>query len=277
MKRTLSIAIVLTLLVAAVLPLAGCQRKVTVKTGEIVLCTAGEIIEDNTEEIEVSESEAADYSVTTTVITCEEHSDLGRLYSEAQQAILAGDLDAARVKLQAILDRDPTYRKAKDQLAAIDDGQTPSADDDTTDPGATDPGTTDPGDEPIGPVVNLAKWVPDAIDGYTAQGIIADVASLSRQYIPKAKAADQLVIAVDQVIDAAAATAGAKALTVEYPEKATTKTIGGFAVTAGARGEFAAASFADGPLVVVVELHSTGDAGTSLIDEVLAVVAAITR
>lgn len=71
MRRPLSVLLVAGLLVGAVLPLTGCGRKVTVTTGEIVLCTAGEIIEDNTEQLEVPADKVADYSVTTTVITCD--------------------------------------------------------------------------------------------------------------------------------------------------------------------------------------------------------------
>ena len=277
MKKSLTLALVI-LLVAAALSLSGCSRKVTVTTGEIVICTAGETIEDNTEQIEVPEDEAADYSVTTKVITCDQHSDLSTLYDEAQQAIIDGDLVTARERLATIVDRDPTYRNAQKQLDEIDSGATPEPD--TGDqPSAETPETPDdPGTgEPEGPVVDLAKWVPDVIEGYTAQGIIADVASLSRQYLPKSDAADQLVIAVDQMVDAEAAAAEAAAVGAQYPDASDGTTVGAYTVTVGARDRFAVAAFADGPLLVVVELHGTSGKGADLIDDVLAVVGSITR
>jgi hypothetical protein len=252
---------------------------VTVTTGEIVLCTAGEIIEDNTEQIEVPEDEAAQYSVTTTVITCEEHMDLDALYAAAQKAIADGDLVTARERLQTIVERDPNYAGASAQLAVIDAGQSPSADPITPDgtPSET-PGTTPPddtGEEPVGPVANLAQYVPDTIAGYTAQGIIADVGSLSRQYLPTGKDADQLVIAVDQMLDAATAAAEAKAISSTYTEDVATKTVGGKTVTVGVKDDFIAAAFADGSVLVVVELHATGSSASGLAEAVLAVVEAI--
>lgn len=276
MRRSVVAVVVLAL--AFTMALSGCSRKVTVTTGEIVLCTAGEIVEDNTEQIEVPEREAADYSVTTRVITCERHSDLGTLYAGAQQAIVDGDLATARERLATIVERDPAYRNAKRQLDDIDSGRTPEPDTGTGGgeaPGGQEPGGS--GEGPEGPVVNLAKWVPDVIEGYTAQGIVADLASLSRQYLPKSKEADQLVIAVDQMVDAETAKAQAAALGLEYPEGKRDTTVGSYAVTAGARGAFAAAAFADGPLVVTVELHATSGKGADLIDAALAVVKAIAR
>ena len=43
----------------------------------------------------------------------------------------------------------------------------------------------------------------------------------------------------------------------------------------GVRGEFAAAVFIDGPITVIVELHSTGDSGEGLIRAVYDVVESI--
>jgi hypothetical protein len=274
-RRAAVAALVLALIMAAVV-LTGCERKVTVTTGEIVICTAGEVIEDNTSQIEVPASEAAKYAVTTTVITCERHSDLGTLYAEAQEAIASGDLVAAREKLQSIVDRDPAYRRASEQLKAISEGKTPPAD--TADePAAGGDTNAPPSEEPVGPVVNLAKWVPDVIPGYIAQGILADPASLARQYIPESDAADQMVIAVDQYVDAQAAQQKAAALGTYYPENTGTRKVGSYTVTVGVKGDFAAAAFSDGPLVIAVELHATRGGGAALIDAALDVVAALTR
>ena len=282
MRKSLRVSFVVLLLFVTVLALAGCSRKVTVTTGEIVLCTAGEIVEDNTEQIEVPEDEAADYAVTTTVVTCVEHSDLATLYGQAQQAIANGDLDTARERLATVVARDSAYRSAKRQLDEIDNGGTPTPDAGDDQPAGTPETPETPGntpetpETPEGPVVNLARWVPDVIEGYVAQGIIADVASLSRQYLPDSKKADQLVIAVDQMVDQDTATAAAAAIGAQYPEVSETVKVGEYTVTVGANGPYGAAAFADGPLLVVVELHGPDGTGADLIDAVLAVVETLT-
>lgn len=276
MKKSLTTLLVLALILSLPLTLGGCKRKVTVTTGEIIICTAGEIIEDNTEQIEVPEDEVDEYGVTTTVITCETHGSLGTLYDEAQRAIASGDLTTARERLATIVASDPTYRKAKAQLDEIDAGKTPAVDAGSDPADGTTPDDTG-GEEPTGPVVSLTKYVPDAIDGYVAQGILADAASLSRQYLPTSDNADQLVIEVEQRVNADAAKAQQAVIAGEYPEGATSKTIGGATVVAGARGQFAAAVFVDGPLTIIVELHATGESGTDLIEAALAVVETITK
>lgn len=285
MKKMLVIALVLAVSVG----IAGCEKKITVTTGEVVLCTAGEIIEDNTEQVEVPADEAADYSVITRVTTCGAHANSDILYREAQEAIAAGDMVVARQRLETIVGRDPSYRKAREQLDALDSGSTPvtdssdSADAGTgsTGTGSDTGGTTTPddgtSDEPVGPVVNLAMWVPDSIAGYIAQGIIADVGSLSRQYLPEARSADQMVIAVDQMTDAKTAEAEAKAITGYYSQSTGTREAGGHTVTVGVRDRFAAGAFSDGALLIVVEVHGTSGSGADRIADVLAVVEAISR
>ena len=77
----------------------GCRkRQVTVRTGEIVLCTEGEVVSDTTESIEVPADEVKDYGVTTRGDTCDLHAKLAALYETAQQAIADGDLEAAQAR-----------------------------------------------------------------------------------------------------------------------------------------------------------------------------------
>ncbi|MRR13446.1 hypothetical protein EG835_13555, partial [bacterium] len=256
MKRMLTIVLVLALAFALATSLAGCERKVKIRTGEIVICTAGEILEDNTEEVEVKESELAEYGVTTTVVTCDVHGGLGSLYDEAQAALAEGDLETAKARLETIVTTDPTYRKAKEQLDAIAAGQKPTPD---TNTGSADNGgepTTPPADEePTGPVASLITYVPDTINGYVAQGIIADMASLNRQYVPTGGGADQLMIEVEQRVDAKQAESAVSSILSDYPDAQQEKSIGGMTVKAGVRGQFAVAVFSDGALTVIVELH----------------------
>lgn len=290
MRRNRTLVLVLAL-VLTLTPLTGCQRKVTVLTGEIVLCTAGEIIEDNTEEVQVPAGDVADYGVTTRVITCDQHGDLSALYAAAQKAIAEGDLVTARERLRTIVAADPTYRQAAKQLEDIEAGNRPAVDSGSADsggtpgggstaPGGQTPTETPPGGDtetPVGPVVSLTKYVPDTIPGYVAQGIIADLASLSRQYIPQDKAADQLFIDVEQHVNADAAVAMQKQFAAGYPNNTTSRTINGKTVMAGVNGKYAAGVFIDGPLTVIVELHATGASGAGLLDAVFAVVQVIAK
>jgi hypothetical protein len=110
-----------------------------------------------------------------------------------------------------------------------------------------------------------------------AQGIIADLAFLSRLYLPTAKNADQLAIEVEQHINADFAVDAQQERAEFYPDNATSKTIAGKTVMAGVNGAYAAAVFADGPITVTVELHATGASGAGLLDAVFAVVEIIAR
>ncbi len=230
----------------------GCARKmVTVRTGEVVLCTAGEVIEDNTKEVQVPVSEVSKYSVKTKVITCEQHQGLAGLWEAAQQALAAGDTNAARAKLAAIVAKDPTYAggQAKKQLDEIEGGGSPSA-------GGSQPGTsTAGGEEPVGPVANLLKYVPDSIEGYTAQGITADPTSITRDYIPLSGNADLMVIMVEQMVDAKKAVAALESFKQTYPENSAAVTIAGKQGRFGTRTGYAAAAFVDGSLLVTIEMH----------------------
>lgn len=278
-KQVLIVVAVIAALVAVAVLLSTCQRQVKILTGEIVICTAGEIIEDNTEEIEVSEGDVEKYGVTTRVTTCDAHGDLEALYQAAQKAIADGDLVTARERLATIVERDPSYRNASAQLATINEGAPPAADPGSPTPGTGDNAATPPESEaevPTGPVVSLTKYVPDTIAGYVAQGILADPASLSRQYLPTGGESDQLVIEVEQRVSAAAADAARTSIAASYPNGRTEKTIAGRTVVAGYTGQYAAAVFTDGAITVIVEIHATGSSGAQLIDAAFAVAQIIT-
>ena len=278
-KQVLIVVAVIAALVAAAVLLSTAQRQVKVLTGEIIICTAGEIIEDNTEEIEVPEGDVADYGVTTRVITCDTHGDLEALYQAAQKAIADGDLVTARERLATIVERDPSYRNASAQLATINAGAPPAADPGSPTPAPGD--TTPPGDTeaevPTGPVVSLTKYVPDTIAGYVAQGILADAASLSRQYLPTGTDADQLIIEVEQQVSASAAESAQMTILGAYGSSQTERTIAGRKVVAGSTGQYAVAVFTDGALTIAVELHATGSSGAGLIEAAFAVVETIAK
>jgi hypothetical protein len=275
MKRFLGVLLALTLLLSAVLT-GGCkQRMVTVKTGEIVICTAGEIIEDNTKDVKVPERDVAKYSVTTRITTCPDHGDIALLYNAAQAAIAAGDLKAAAEKLRELLALNPTYKNAGSQLADIEAGKTPKPD--GSSPGGGNATDTPNPDDTTDAVSNLVKYVPDAISGYAAQGIIADPASITRNYLPTSGSADQLVIMAEQTVDAKSAAAVIAVLKTVYPGSSASVKIGGKTGYFGVRDAFAFVVVADGPIVVSVELHAKSGKASSLKAEALKVASAIVK
>lgn len=277
--RYLRLLSIIVLAMALVLP-GGCRnKKVTVRTGEIVLCTEGEVVSDTTREIEVPAEEVGEYSVVTKVETCDLHAKLAKLYADAQAAIRAGDLEAARSSLTEVLKLDATYRKAGTQLADIDAGKKPGADSTNagqpSDPGQ-DPGT--PGeDDPAGPVLTLASFTPDSVAGLVGQGLIADPFTLTRDYLPATPGTLlKAVIVAEQFRDATAAKRELdQVIKPSYPAGASQTTTGGRSVYYGANGKVAAAAFVDGAVLVVVEGAATGASGSSIKSKVLEVAGAI--
>jgi len=66
------------------------------------------------------------------VRTCDKHAGVAKLYGEAQQAIAAGDMAAAKTKLEQVIASDPAYRKAKAQLDEIVAKKKPAVDKEDT-------------------------------------------------------------------------------------------------------------------------------------------------
>lgn len=275
--RTLSKPIVL-LLALALSPIAtGCKPKmVEVQSGTQVICTYGEIVSEDYETLLVPEGEAGEHSVETSVVTCPVHLKLEALYARAQEDLAKGDLAAARAKLAEVVAGDPKYRNARDQLDAIDSGDQPPP------PGGGGGGGTPPSKtptaQPSGPAVNLLRYVPDTLAGYSAQAVIADVLSLSRVYLP-ASGGDvaQLVIAAEQHKDAAQASSKLGALKTSYAADASPSKVAGKDAYFGTNSRgFAIVAVTDGSVLVVFEMYSkSGDAAslkaplTALADVVL--------
>jgi hypothetical protein len=271
-SRTILIAALalLALLVAATVPSLLARRTVTVKTGEVVLCTAGEIVEDNTRDVDVPASQVSKYSVTTRVITCPAHRDSSGLYEEAQKAIAGGDLEVAAEKLKLVLVADPTNTTASAQLKAIEAGKKPRPDEGS---GQSSPATSGPTpDEPIDAVSNLAKYVPDDITGFSAQGVVADPASITRNYLPSSGAADLMVVTAEQTVDAKSAASTIETMKGTYPTSADEITLkSGARVYFGVWAQYAVILVAEGPIVVAVEIHAKSGNGLKLKDALIAV------
>ncbi len=288
MRRTTYIVVaviaVVALAVAGWLVWPGLSNEtVTVRTGEIVLCTEGEVVSDTTESLEVRADEVKDFGVTTKVVTCDLHAKLAALYATAQAAIAADDLDAAKTALKEIVELDPLYRRASSQLTEIEAGNTPDADSAGDDGGTSGGDPADPGDEPgtenpVGPIVNLASFVPDTLTGFIGQGLIVDPLALTRDYLPTvAGDVAKLVIVVEQFQNAESARAEMEAtIKPSYPNGAADVDVadGGYF---GSNRSVAAVAFTDGPLLVVVEIASSDSDASSLRNTVIGLAEEITQ
>lgn len=281
--RSAKLLVVSFLIAALALAPAGCKRKiVTVSDGEVVLCTYGEIVSDTTEQLDVPARKVGDYGVKTRTITCDLHTKLEKLYAEAQDAIAAGKLEAARKALAEVVRLDPTYSNAGSQLADIDAGKTPSpstgADTPTTPGGTTPPGDTPPsdtpGDEvPTGPSVNLVVYMPDRVAGFVGQLLIADPFVLTRDYLPETPGRiTKLVIVAEQFKDAESAKSALDTrIKTSYPSAASNVEVGGKAAYFGAKGTVSAVAFVDGAVLVVLEAGATSGDGASFKSTVLSI------
>jgi hypothetical protein len=283
--------LILVALLSAGALLAGCSRNVALETGERIVCTYGEVLTDTVRTVEVPAADAAKYKVVRETITCDRHKRLEALYAQAQAAILAGDLTAAREALAEVVKTEPQFRNAQQQIDAIDEGRTPVVDTGapkpspsgttSSTPGGTTPGgTTDsPGKEPVGPVASLSSFVPDTLPGYTSAPVIADVFALTREYEPAASApTDALVVVVEQYRNAEAAKAAIKNdLGGSYSDSPSTFNVSGRSVYFGTDGHrFAIVAWNEQGIVVVIEGSSkTGKPAalkshlTSLIDAIV--------
>jgi hypothetical protein len=277
-----SIPILIAALLASVL-LAGCNRTVRVETGERIVCTYGEVVTDTVHTIEVSAADAATYHVVSKTVTCDRHKRLESLYADAQAAILAADLAAARLKLAEVVKTEPQFRNAQRQIDAIDAGATPAVDKGAPKtPGS--PGSVTPapaGDkQPVGPVATLASWVPASLPGYTSTPILADVYTLTREYLPGGSApTDNLVVVVEQYKDAAAAAAAIRNdLARSYPASSSTLTISGRSVYFGTDSKrHAIVAWNENGVVVAIEGTPRNGGPASLRSHLSSLVTAIVK
>ena len=262
MSRRLTL-IIIALLAAGVL-IAGCSRTVRVETGERIMCTYGEVVTDTVRTIEVPADKAAGYKVVTATVTCDRHKRLETLYADAQAAIVAGDLGTARAKLAEVVTVEPLFKNARQQLDTIDAGGRPAPDasaskpSGSSSPAASATSTAKPatGQEPVGPVASLSSWVPDSLPGYTATPIVADVYTLTREYLPVAGApTSALVAVVEHYKDSAAAKRAIRNdLGRSYSTGGTTLTIKGRSVYFGTDGQRRAiVAWNEGGVVVAIE------------------------
>jgi hypothetical protein len=289
LRRVLATVLVLTLLPAA---LSGCQRKVSVQTGERITCRFGDVIKDTVDTVKVPASEAGLYSVKTSFAVCTKHEQLLALYQKAQADITANKMASAQQLLSKVVAVDPKFALAAAQLATLRAGKKPTPDLVTTRQstgtptsgggstsggnGSTTGGTKPPtSDQPVGPTVTLAAWAPAALEGFKTGATAADALALSREYVPTPKSAslEAVVIAVEQFSSGKTAAAGLKDQMEHYAKSVAAEKIAGRSCIFGTDGkQFAAIGFVNGATLVIVEGHTqAGAQPAALHDELVAV------
>lgn len=115
--RRASIAL-FVLLVLALIPI-GCQKKVSVRTGELIECRYGHVIKEDIKTIEVPQADVGRYGVRKLIKVCGNHLKAEDLYSQARKAIKDGDINKALDKLKNILKIDPEFRDAAQLIAKL--------------------------------------------------------------------------------------------------------------------------------------------------------------
>ncbi len=120
LRRVLATVLVLTLLPAG---LSGCQRKVSVQTGERITCRFGDVIKDTVHTVKVPASQAGLYSVKTSFSVCPRHQAVMSLYDKAQKDISANKSSSAKQLLSRVIAQDPNFGQAAAQLAALKAGK----------------------------------------------------------------------------------------------------------------------------------------------------------
>lgn len=291
MKRShiiAAVALAVLVLVASVASVVLFNRKVQVLTGQRVECVYGHTVKDDVKTIKVPPSEASRYGVKTVKVVCDDHRRAEKLYGEAQAALKKGDYKAARDKLAEVVTLDRTFKSAASQLAEVDAGKKPAPANDTAaasapnapaaGSGASEGSTeTAGGSEPTGPVASLAGWVPDSIDGFTAEPIAADTLSLSREY--RTSSGDTLVIAADQIGSASAVAEQLKSrVKLTYDKDARTVRIGTRSAYAGTDGRsVAVVAIPDGAVLVVLQIRTHGSDPTPRIDQLIGIAKTLPR
>ena len=262
MRRPLLIALpVVAALIAAAAWWFWPHPQATVKTGTIVMCTQGEMVSNDTRTLEVDVDEVGEYGVKTKVVTCDRHKRLAVLREQAEAALAAGDLAAARVALEEIVKLDPADSGSSERLASVRAGKKPAASapkpsgGDPVTPGAPD--GDNPGENPSGPNADLTRYMPDTLKGFVAQGIVADPFILWRDYVPSDSAQGvQLVVMAEQHGNESSAQAAIDSdMKTYYPNNAASFQVEGRNAYFGTRsGDLALLAITDGSVRFVLEL-----------------------
>lgn len=261
MRRATSVAAVV---LALSLLLTGCGKpKVTVRTGERVYCTYGELLTDNVRTIQVPADQAKKYSVTRKTILCDKHRRLGELYAVAQEALARGDVKTAEKALTPLVAQDPSFRRAKQQLDEIQSGKKPTADTSTPATATPTPASDEPAEDTpaTGPSQGMAGYMPDVIAGFTSDPAVTEDFALTRQYYATDRSKFVgLVITAEQAQDKTQAASLVSRYKKQYPTGGKTVTVAGRSAYLGTDGrKVAGLVLRDDTIVVVMELAAAGN------------------
>jgi hypothetical protein len=285
MRRVLAASLAIALAVVG-FGVSACGSRVTVETGNRVVCTYGETISEQVHSAKVPPDEAGRLGVKTVTKICDRHAKAERLYAQAQAALVKGNVKTAQAALTKVVEIDSGFRLAQTQLDTIVAGKKPAADGNTStttnggtgtgsnssgNPPSSKPAPSTPGDKgkPVGPIASLTGWTPATLSGYSAQKLIADPLVLSRQYVPSATGSrGALVIVAEQVGNANAAKSRLSQEMARYSKDDKTTTINGRSVRLGTDGEsFAALGILDGPVIVILEMDASTGSPTALLPQ----------
>jgi hypothetical protein len=254
-RKLVAVALVLALFV-----LPGCQQTVEVKTGTRIVCPYGHTDSSGVKTLKVPAEKVGEYQVTSEVRVCAMHAQAEKDYAAAQSAIASGDLTAAKAKLETVVKADPKFKKAASQLDEISKGGKPKPDSSGTNGGGG--GDKPTSENPAPPASSeLARWTPDAIEGWTAEPRGIDAVSVSREYLPAGgQKAVNLVISAEVFRTAKDAKAAVRnQIASAYTKDAATFTVKGRSITYGTDGrQFATAGFTSGPVMIAVQIAADG-------------------
>lgn len=133
--------------------------------------------------------------------------------------------------------------------------------------------------KPVGPVAGLSRFLPDVLTGYKAQPVVADVYTLTREYIPTGGGdVESLVVVVEQYKDAAAAKQAIAIIKSEYPVSPSSPVVKGRTLYFGTDGHrFGLVSWNENGVVVAIEASSKSRKPTGLKGALVSIVGGIVK
>lgn len=268
MKRA-STLMVTMVLVATLAFASGCQKMVDVQTGTRTVDSQGRVISEDIRTVRVPQETAGAYRINTITQEDTASAQLAALYGAAQTAIAAGDLKTAATKLAEVIAISPTYRNAQKQSDAIAKGEKVTPDTTPSEPAtSTTKPTPAPGTKPPAEISSaLLRWMPDSLDGFTAETAAVDPLSVSRQYVPgSGNPAKTFVIVAEQFRTSAEAKRALEVnVKARYSKNTDSLKVGGRTVYFGTDGsQFAVIGFTSGPVMVALEASPDSGAPSTM-------------
>lgn len=251
--------------------LAGLFGTLTrVKAGTKTVCKYdGMVLKDNTYYIITFRWNASNYTVKIINGVCAKHKRLEALYKKAKKALKDNKLDEAAKIFQEIKAEDAGFLDINTELARIDEAQSSGGAGGTT-PG--DPGNNGNGGTNPPPPVDLAKLLPDNLEGYTASTIDQGADFADRGYTPKSqKKVLALLVTVHKTSGQSASEQFvANVDKVGFPNDGRVTTVNGYAAYFGTDGRtYATLAWAKVNIVYEMQFHSATGNPVELFDDAI--------